>query len=209
MGRDVPQRRGHDGRVVTDTEDVARRLARRVAAERYAVLFEEATEPAGTSPLNREKRAGTYLCAACNQPLFGPRPSSRAAPAGPASRRRWRVPWTPSGISTVLAAHGVPLLPHAAATRARLRRRPGAHRPALVQQRSGPDVRAGGGTSAAARGVTARRVVPPQMSARLGLDSAGPGPAAMRGRITLRVGGQRRASRGGSGWSIGRWVARG
>jgi peptide-methionine (R)-S-oxide reductase len=39
-------------------------------AERYAVLFEEATEPAGTSPLNREKRAGTYLCAACNQPLF-------------------------------------------------------------------------------------------------------------------------------------------
>jgi peptide-methionine (R)-S-oxide reductase len=41
-----------------------------LAPERYAVLFEEATEPAGTSPLNREKRAGTYLCAACNQPLF-------------------------------------------------------------------------------------------------------------------------------------------
>jgi peptide-methionine (R)-S-oxide reductase len=39
-------------------------------AERYAILFEEATERPGTSPLNREKRAGTYLCAACNQPLF-------------------------------------------------------------------------------------------------------------------------------------------
>ncbi len=38
--------------------------------ERYAVLFEEATERPGASPLNHEKRTGTYLCAACNQPLF-------------------------------------------------------------------------------------------------------------------------------------------
>ncbi|MDD2741977.1 MAG: peptide-methionine (R)-S-oxide reductase MsrB [Rhodocyclaceae bacterium] len=36
----------------------------------YAVLFEEATEPAGSSKLNAEKRAGTFICAACNQPLF-------------------------------------------------------------------------------------------------------------------------------------------
>ena len=36
----------------------------------YRVLFEEETERAGTSPLNAEKRAGTYICAACNQPLF-------------------------------------------------------------------------------------------------------------------------------------------
>lgn len=39
-------------------------------AEAYAVLFEEATERAGSSPLDREKRAGTYVCAACFQPLF-------------------------------------------------------------------------------------------------------------------------------------------
>lgn len=39
-------------------------------ADRYAVLFEEATERAGTSPLNHEKRAGTFCCAACHQPLF-------------------------------------------------------------------------------------------------------------------------------------------
>ena len=38
--------------------------------ERYAILFEEATERAGTSPLNNEKRAGTFVCAACKQPLF-------------------------------------------------------------------------------------------------------------------------------------------
>lgn len=36
----------------------------------YRVLFEEATEPPGSSPLNTEKRAGTYVCAACHQPLF-------------------------------------------------------------------------------------------------------------------------------------------
>lgn len=36
----------------------------------YDVLFEEGTERAGSSPLNLEKRAGTFICAACNQPLF-------------------------------------------------------------------------------------------------------------------------------------------
>src|SRR5437867_8866725 len=38
-------------------------------ADRYAVLFEEGTERAGTSPLNLEKRAGTFVCAACCLPL--------------------------------------------------------------------------------------------------------------------------------------------
>ncbi len=37
---------------------------------RYHILFEEGTERPWTSPLNDEKRAGTYVCAACNQPLF-------------------------------------------------------------------------------------------------------------------------------------------
>lgn len=36
----------------------------------YVVLFEEGTERAGSSPLNDEKRAGTFICAACNQALF-------------------------------------------------------------------------------------------------------------------------------------------
>ena len=36
----------------------------------YKVLFEEATERAGTSPLNDEKRSGTFACAACGQALF-------------------------------------------------------------------------------------------------------------------------------------------
>lgn len=41
-----------------------------VAPAANAVLFEESTEPAGSSPLNAEKRAGTFVCAACNLPLF-------------------------------------------------------------------------------------------------------------------------------------------
>ncbi|CAN5666573.1 hypothetical protein BH23GEM5_BH23GEM5_14090 [soil metagenome] len=36
----------------------------------YAVLFEEDTERPGSSPLNNEKRAGTFVCAACFLPLF-------------------------------------------------------------------------------------------------------------------------------------------
>ncbi len=36
----------------------------------YAVLFEEATEPPRSSPLNQEKRPGTFICAACYLPLF-------------------------------------------------------------------------------------------------------------------------------------------
>ena len=39
-------------------------------APAYRVLFEEDTERAGTSPLNREKRDGTFVCAACYLPLF-------------------------------------------------------------------------------------------------------------------------------------------
>lgn len=36
----------------------------------YRVLFRETTEPPRTSPLNDEKRVGTYICAACYLPLF-------------------------------------------------------------------------------------------------------------------------------------------
>ena len=39
-------------------------------ADAYQVLFEEGTEAAGSSALNAEKRTGTFVCAACNLPLF-------------------------------------------------------------------------------------------------------------------------------------------
>jgi peptide-methionine (R)-S-oxide reductase len=36
----------------------------------YRVLREHGTERAGTSPLNAEKRPGTFRCAGCGRPLF-------------------------------------------------------------------------------------------------------------------------------------------
>jgi len=41
--------------------------------EAYAVLFEERTERAFSSPLDKEKRRGTFICAACQLPLFDAR----------------------------------------------------------------------------------------------------------------------------------------
>ncbi|WP_232627830.1 peptide-methionine (R)-S-oxide reductase MsrB [Methylobacterium sp. Leaf118] len=38
--------------------------------EQFQVLREHATERAGTSCLNAEKRAGTFFCAGCGSPLF-------------------------------------------------------------------------------------------------------------------------------------------
>lgn len=43
---------------------------RRLTPEQYHVLRQHGTERAGTSPLNREKRAGTFTCAGCDLPLF-------------------------------------------------------------------------------------------------------------------------------------------
>jgi peptide-methionine (R)-S-oxide reductase len=43
---------------------------KRLTAEQYQVLRREATERAGTSPFNDEKRKGTFICAGCALPLF-------------------------------------------------------------------------------------------------------------------------------------------
>jgi peptide-methionine (R)-S-oxide reductase len=43
---------------------------RRLSAEQYAVLRRGSTERAGSSPLDREKRRGTFHCAGCDHPLF-------------------------------------------------------------------------------------------------------------------------------------------
>jgi peptide-methionine (R)-S-oxide reductase len=42
----------------------------RLTPEQYRVLREHGTERAGSSPLNAEKRPGTFVCAGCGQPLF-------------------------------------------------------------------------------------------------------------------------------------------
>lgn len=42
----------------------------RLSPAAFAVLREEDTEPAGSSPLDRESRSGTYHCAGCDQSLY-------------------------------------------------------------------------------------------------------------------------------------------
>src|SRR5215831_4961416 len=41
-----------------------------LSPSQFHVLREHGTERAGTSPLNLEKRGGTFYCAGCGQPLF-------------------------------------------------------------------------------------------------------------------------------------------
>ena len=43
---------------------------KKLTPEQYAVLRQEGTERPGTSPLNHEKRKGTFHCAGCDLPLF-------------------------------------------------------------------------------------------------------------------------------------------
>lgn len=49
------------------TRDEWRKL---LSPAEYNILFEEGTEPSGSSPLNDEKRTGIFICAACYLPLF-------------------------------------------------------------------------------------------------------------------------------------------
>lgn len=42
----------------------------RLTPQQYAVLRQEGTESPGSSPLNKEHRAGTFACAGCALPLF-------------------------------------------------------------------------------------------------------------------------------------------
>ena len=41
-----------------------------LSADQRLILFEEGTEPPGSSELNQEKRIGTYHCANCDAKLF-------------------------------------------------------------------------------------------------------------------------------------------
>lgn len=46
--------------------------SRLLTPEQFYVLREEGTERPYSSPLNAEKRKGTYVCAGCELPLFAP-----------------------------------------------------------------------------------------------------------------------------------------
>ncbi len=59
------------GRVAVRTLDKPHEEWKQVLSDaEYDVLFKEATERAGSSSLDSEKRDGTFVCAACYSPLF-------------------------------------------------------------------------------------------------------------------------------------------
>ena len=61
---------------VTRTEAQWRAM---LTPDQYAVMRQEATERAGTSPLDKNYAAGTYLCRGCDLPLY---PSSTKFDSG-------------------------------------------------------------------------------------------------------------------------------
>jgi peptide-methionine (R)-S-oxide reductase len=64
---DAPQAAAGGHFEVTHTDSEWRSL---LSPEQYEILRHEATERAFTSPLNHEKRAGTFACAGCGLSLF-------------------------------------------------------------------------------------------------------------------------------------------
>jgi peptide-methionine (R)-S-oxide reductase len=52
---------------IEKSDDEWRRI---LSPAQYNVLRQHGTERAGTSPLNREKRKGTFACTGCDLPLF-------------------------------------------------------------------------------------------------------------------------------------------
>ncbi len=66
FGSSSKESKGGDFRVEKTPEEWKRDLT----PEQFYVLREHGTERAGTSPLNHEKRAGTFVCAGCQQALF-------------------------------------------------------------------------------------------------------------------------------------------
>jgi len=56
--------------MATKTEKTDAEWQAELTPAQYQVLREHGTEPRGSSPLNKEKRPGTFRCAACGEPLF-------------------------------------------------------------------------------------------------------------------------------------------
>lgn len=67
-----------------------------LSAASYEVLFEEETERPFSSPLNDEKRAGTFICAACYLPLFSSQDKFDSGTGWPS----FTAPLGPSAIGT-------------------------------------------------------------------------------------------------------------
>jgi peptide-methionine (R)-S-oxide reductase len=56
--------------MATKTEKTDAEWQAELTPSQYQVLRQHGTEPRGSSPLNKEKREGRFVCAGCGQALF-------------------------------------------------------------------------------------------------------------------------------------------
>ena len=111
----------------------------------YKVLRQEGTERPFTSPLNNEKRTGTFACAGCDLPLFSSETKFESGTGWPSFYQP-----LPNAVGdrdrpfAVDRAHRGALPPLRRPSRPRVRGRAEADRPALLHERRGDDVQAGG-----------------------------------------------------------------
>ncbi len=119
---------------------------KRLTPAQYYVLRSHGTERAGTSPLNKEHRKGTFACAGCDLPLFASETKFESGTGWPSFYQP-----LPDAIGTTIGPlllhdpHRGALQPLPRPSRPRVRGRPAADRPALLHERRGDEIRAGGG----------------------------------------------------------------
>ena len=70
VGRSTTATQASPAGKITPLDKPLSEWKRMLPPDAYEVLFEEATERPGNSPLNAEKRQGIFVCAACYLPLF-------------------------------------------------------------------------------------------------------------------------------------------
>jgi hypothetical protein len=120
---------------------------KRLTPAQFAVLRKEDTERAGSSPLNAEKRTGTYHCAGCDLPVYRSETKFESGTGWPSFYRAHRGRGGDAGgpQARLPHPHGGPLPPLRRASGPRLRRRAEAHGDAPLPQRRGAHLQAGGG----------------------------------------------------------------
>ena len=116
----------------------------KLTPEQYAVMRNHGTERPGSCALLHEKRAGTFTCAGCDQPLFESQAEVRER-HGLAELQRPGAGFGRDDGRPQLrhGAHRVPLLALRQPSRPRLRGRPAADLSALLHQRRCAELPAG------------------------------------------------------------------
>ncbi len=114
---------------------------KRLNSAQYDVLRKHGTERAGTSPLNKEKRKGTFACAGCDLPLFSSDTKFESGTGWPSFYQPLPDAVGDQDRSRVLHdPHRGALQTLPRPSRPCVRRRPEADRPALLHERRGDEI---------------------------------------------------------------------